>query len=297
MHCYCTARFLLGVMLLLVVFAPSFAATAQDAEPLLLAITIVRSTPVTAIRVGNRSVQAIVSTGGGGIALTEDVIRGAGGIEVGGEREWPDTHWDEHRFRQFKVPVLEIGGRVFHDVLVARAPPRPAGDAPPALNIIGQEFISRYLAVIDYASFSITLWPAGSEAAVTAACGDRPIPMERTKEPGLAVSEFTTPSGVLRLLWATAASYSALPEALAKKGGRELFARGRTSFYRAAGLSAAGQEFGPLEFVVFPGELPKDFQGVLGGNFFTEHVVCLDYEKREVRVRQVSRASDSSESQ
>lgn len=70
-------------------------------------------------------------------------------------------------------------------------------------------------------------------------------------------------------------------------------AKGRANAHKYA----AGQEFGPLEFVVFPLELPKDFQGVLGGNFFPEHVVCLDYEKREVRVRQVSRASDSSISQ
>lgn len=285
MHSCCTARCCLSLMFLSAVFAPSFAATAQDAEPLLLAITIVRSSPVTAIRVGNRSVQAIVRTGGGGVALSEDVIRGAGGVEVGAESEWTGTHRDDHRVRQFKVPVLEIGGRVFHDVLVALAPGNPAGDAPPALNTIGREFISRYLVVIDYAGFSITLWPAGSKAAVSAACGDRPIPMERTKVPGLAVSEFATPSGVLRLLWDTGATYSALPEALAKKRGLEMFARGKTSFYRAPSLSAAGQEFGALEFVVVPLELPDDFQGLLGGNFFSEHVVCLDYEKHEVRVR------------
>jgi hypothetical protein len=50
-------------------------------------------------------------------------------------------------------------------------------------------------------------------------------------------------------------------------------------------LSAASQDFGPLEFVVLPLKLPGDFEGILGGNFFERHVVCLDYQRREIRVR------------
>jgi hypothetical protein len=49
-------------------------------------------------------------------------------------------------------------------------------------------------------------------------------------------------------------------------------------------LSAAGQEFGPVEFVVLPLKLTADFDGMLSRNFFEQHVVCLDYVRREVRL-------------
>jgi AraC-like DNA-binding protein len=61
------------------------------------------------------------------------------------------------------------------------------------------------------------------------------IPMEPTEEDRLAVSDFDTPSGRVRLLWGTG--------------------------------------------------LPRDFEGILGGNFFEHHVVCLDDRRREIRAR------------
>lgn len=275
----------LGGLLSAMIVAQTSAFAEEVTEPLRLPILIVQSNPVTAIRVGNRSAQAIVDTGGGGIALSEDVIRGVGGIEVGGARERISPHTEDHRVRQFKIPVVEMGGRVFHDVLVEQAPELPAGDAPSTPNRIGREFINRYLAIIDYAGFSITLWPAGSEKIARSACGDTVIPMERTKKSGLVVSEFTTAAGALRLLWSTGVGWSALTEELAKKQRLATLMRGRTSFYRAASFSAAGQEFGPVEFAVLPLDLPKDFDGLIGGNFFSDHVVCLDYERRQIRVR------------
>jgi hypothetical protein len=111
--------------------------------------------------------------------------------------------------------------------------------------------------------------------------------MEPTKEDRLAVSNFDTPSGRLRLLWSTGSSYSMLPDTLAAKRRLATVTRGPNSpkFYRSKTLSAAGQDLGPLEFVVLPLQLPGDFDGALGGNFFEHHVVCLDYEQREIRVR------------
>jgi hypothetical protein len=111
--------------------------------------------------------------------------------------------------------------------------------------------------------------------------------MEPTVEDRLAVSAFDTPSGRVRLLWGTGNNYSMLPEMVAEKLQLATVTRGPNSpkFYQSKTLSAAGQDLGPLEFVVLPLKLPKDFEGVLGGNFFEHHVVCLDYKQREIRVR------------
>jgi hypothetical protein len=180
------------------------------------------------------------------------------------------------------MPVITIGGRAFRDIVVIQATEM---EGPPVPNGIGGQFLSQFVTVIDYAGQSFTLWPPGAESEISAACGTTRVPMEKTEQSDLAVSAFDTPSGTLRLLWDTGASYSMLPEALAVSRRLETFLRGQTPFYNSATLSVAGREFGPLEFVVPPLQLPSDFEGMLGANFFSTHVVCLDYEKREVRIR------------
>lgn len=109
--------------------------------------------------------------------------------------------------------------------------------------------------------------------------------MEPTRESGLVVTQFMTPSGPLRAIWDTGAQYSAMPEDLARDRNLALTLHDQTPFHQLGALTAAGQDFGPLEFVVLPVKPPEDFQVFLGANFFSNHVVCLDYKNREIRVR------------
>ncbi len=267
------------------VLSVSFDAIAQSAEPLRLPLSIIRSQPVTVITVGNRAVQAGVDTGGGGITLSEDVIRSAGGVRLADERVWNDAFGREFRVPQFTMPAMTIGGQTFHDVVVIQTAESPEGQNPPAVpNGIGQHFLMRYFTVVDYAGLAMTLWPPGTELEASAACGTTPIPMEETEDVGLVVTVFDTPSGSFRLGWDTGATGSMISEELVASLRLETILRGQTSFYRPTRLTAAGQDFGSLEFVVLPLQLP-DFQGMLGANFFSDHVVCLDWKKREVRIR------------
>jgi hypothetical protein len=75
------------------------------------------------------------------------------------------------------------------------------------------------------------------------------------------------------------------PNTLIASQGLPTTRQGDTRFYGPVELSAGGQTFAPLEFVVLPLQLPRDFDGMLGTNFFTNYIVCLDYQRREVRVR------------
>ena len=109
--------------------------------------------------------------------------------------------------------------------------------------------------------------------------------MESTKESGLVVTQFATPSGPIRAIWDTGAQYSVIPEDLARDRNLPLTFRGQTPFYKLESLSAGGQDFGALEFVVLPAKPPEDFQIFLGANFFSNHLVCLDYENREIRLK------------
>jgi predicted aspartyl protease len=270
--------------------APSFALfglalLAAASEPIRLPVTLVRSTPVTTITVGDQTVQAIVDTGGGVLMLSREVIEAAGGVKLADTQVSNDALGNEYVHARFRMPIIDIGGRALRDTVVIEAPSREAGNSSPVLNVIGRPFLSQYFVVVDYAAGAITLWLPDPGNADRANCGRTRIPMEQTEEEHLAVSVFETQSGRLRLAWDTGAMYSMLPVAMAEKLRPATIARGDTKFYPSRMLTAAGQDFGPLEFVLLPLQPPKDFQGMLGANFFAQHVVCFDYARRELRVR------------
>ncbi len=260
------------------------------AEPIRLPLTFVQSTPVTTITVGGRTLQAIVDISGGdadgALTLSKEAIESANGVSLG-TAVANDALGHEFTRPRFKVSGVTIGGHAFQDIRVVQAMEQAAGDGPPVPNSIGKHFLSEYFLVLDYAGASISLWPPDTKNPAGVNCGRTRIPMEPTAEDRLAVSNFETSSGRVRLLWGTANAYSMLPETIAGKLRLVTVTRGPNSpkFYQSKTLSAAGQDLGPLEFVVLPLKLPSDFEGVLGGNFFEHHVVCLDYRRREIRVR------------
>jgi predicted aspartyl protease len=261
----------------------------QAKDPIHLSLTFVRSNPVTTIAVGDRTVQAIVDTGGaveGALVLSREVIDGAGATSLGDTIVSTDSFGRESRRARFRVPVVQIGDQTFLDMTVVQAPDA-AGEGPPVPNGIGRQFLSQYFVIVDYASASITLWPPSANTTAGLNCGHTLIPMEHTREAALVVSRFDTQSGPIRLLWDTGATYSMLPETVAEKLKFPTTVRGPNSpkFYQAKMLSAAGHDFAPLEFVLLPLKLPGDFEGMVGWNFFDRHVVCLDYRRREVRIR------------
>lgn len=283
----CGAALTAGVTLALLSAAcsmPTIAAPGAGA-PLRLPLTIVQSNPATTISVGDQAVSAIVDTGGGGVTLGAAVIRGARGRKLAGYITWQDLYGRESRSPKFEVPSITIGGQTFRNVVVTQAINYPDGEGPSTPNQIGREFISQYFVIIDYAGRSMTLWPTKATSMASTECGVKRLRMERTKDPGLVVTQFMTPSGPLRAAWDTGSTYSIVPESLAKNRQLMTVARGPMQFYRLGALTAAGHDLGSLEFVVLPVHPPDDFQVVLGANFFANHVVCLDYKSREVLVR------------
>ena len=275
-----------GVALLLALsLQASTAVVPHGTDPIHLPLTIIQSNPVTTITVGERTVQAIVDTGGGALKLSKEVLDSVGAVSLGDSVVSTDASGHEFEHRRFRVPVATIGGHTFHDIVAIQA---PETGRPPIPNGIGRQFLSQYFVVVDYAGADITLWPPDTKNLVQTKCGRTRIPMEHTEEDNrLVVSNFETESGHIRLLWDTGATYSALPETIAEKLRLPTIVRGPGSpkFYQSKMLSAAGQDLGPVEFVVLPLKLSGDFEGMLGWNFFEHHVVCLDYKQREIRIR------------
>lgn len=278
-------RFSMPVLIAMpLVMLHSLTASSHGKEPIRLPIQLIQSNAVTEITVGSRRIQAGIDTGGGGIDLPADVIREAGGIPLEKVQQGRDAYGRDVPAPLFKVPAINIGGRTFRNVVVAQVE-HQEGDGPPVAASIGRHFLHDFFIVIDYPHAAINLWPRNAKAA-DAGCGDTHIRMEKTKgESHLVVSTFATPAGPLKLLWDTGATYSVLKDAVAQELHLDLVTQGDTPFFRPGMISAAGQDFAPLEFVVLPVQPPADVQGFLGANFFSTHVVCMDYRRREILVR------------
>lgn len=261
---------------------------AAESGPIRLPLTFVRSNPVTTINVGGQTIQAVVDTGGdGAVTLSKAVIAGARGVRLSGALVTTNSYGVDLKKPHYRVPVVKIGDHTFKDMAVVEAPVWPPGQSPPVPNGIGRQFLSHYFVVVDFPHRSITLRAPSTKDASMKNCGREWIPMESTNDKGLAVGSFQTQSDRVQLLFDTGATGSMLPQTTAEKLQLRTISRGPgpVRFYESTGLSAAGHDLGPLEFVVLPLKLPADFQGMLGRNFFAHHVVCLDYLRKRVFIR------------
>jgi hypothetical protein len=273
-----------AVLLFVGACATSPVADYAISAPVHLPLTMMQSGPVATVMVGDTQVVAGVDTGGGPITLTSELIEGAGGKRVHGHYSGTDAYGRPFRIRKYRVPAISIGGQTFRDVVVAQDT-GASHDGPALQASIGRHFLSHFFVVIDYAGHAMTLWPSAVSAEGQVDCGTRRIPMEFTWDSRLVIARFETPSGPLRAIFDTGATGSFLPEALADQRHLPLTQSGNTRFYSVAALTAAGQDLGPLEFVVLPLQPPHAFQAFIGADFFARHVVCLDYAHREIRIR------------
>jgi hypothetical protein len=148
-------------------------------------------------------VQAIVDISDGdadgALTLSKEAIENVDGLSLG-TAVANDAFGHEFTRPRFRVSGVIIGGRTFQNIRVVQALVHTAGDGPPVPNAIGKHFLSQYFVVVDYAGASISLWPHDTKNPAGMNCGRTRIPMQPTEEDRLAVSDFDTPSGRVRLL-------------------------------------------------------------------------------------------------
>jgi predicted aspartyl protease len=259
---------------------------AQD--PLRLPLTLLRNNPVTSIEVAGHEIKIVVDSGGGVLSLSREALTQAGAVELAGKPAiWTDAHGQAHEAPRFRVPQIRVGGRLFTNLDAIESEPIPNG--PPVPNVLGREFLRLFIVLMDYPGRTMTLLSpeiADAEAEAMGCKGTR-VPFERTSAPGLAITQVKVDGATMRLAWDTGATYSSLPAGVVTAYQLPVTpAVGqKPPFYNTKRLIIGGADFGPLEFVVLPLELPSDFEGMLGYNVFAQHVVCLNYGRSELRVR------------
>lgn len=281
-------KLILGLPLTVLTAAAILPAVGATQDPLRLPLTLTRNNPVTNIEVAGHEIKIVVDTGGGVLGLSREALTQAGAVELAGEPTiWTDAQGQAHEARRFRVPQIRVGGRLFTNLDAIEAETIPNG--PPVPNVLGREFLRQFIVIMDYPGRVMTLLsPETTDAKAEAiGCKGTRVPFEPTPtEPGLAISRVKVDGATLRLGWDTGATYSSLPAGVvtayqlpvAPAVGQ------KPPFYNTKRLIIGGSDFGPLEFVVLPLELPSDFDGMLGYNVFAKHVVCLNYGRSELRV-------------
>lgn len=227
-------------------------------------------------------VRLIVDTGGmGTLQLTESTVPR---IEVRWLTETTtrtDALGNTFEGRQFVVQDMAVGNGSFPDVrgfVRAEASDGITGRLP-ADGLIGREFLRPYIARFDYQARTLTLYGADERDAADDACrghaiGTVPHPDDYW------VSEAATDHGRLRLIWDSGATYSVVAAVAAEKLRLPL----TDHTYTTHQFMLDGDDFGPLEVVVLD-LLLVGADGLLGGNFFSTHVVCVDGPESRVIVQ------------
>jgi hypothetical protein len=197
-------------------------------------------------------------------------------------------HGMEGKF--FDVPVVkvahvELGGVVFSDVQIHQDGHDDAFRARQisdrgTYGYVGAGFFKGYELVLDYRKRRITLIPGSSPPVSQRSCRGQTIPLDRSVTWGL-VSRANTDAGDLLFVWDTGSPGLIMIKANAEAANLDT-SHGPISFKH---FRMNGHEFGPLRFEVWDFPAPPRMAGVIGYDFFKNHVVCVDFPRDRIRVR------------
>jgi len=190
----------------------------------------------------------------------------------------------------FEVPIVkvarvELGGIVFPDVPIHRDGHDDAFRAKQLAErgtqgYIGAGFFKGYELVLDYRRRHITLIPDGAQPASQRSCRGQIIPLEHSVNWGL-VSRVNTELGDMLFVWDTGSPGLVMVKANAQAAHVDT-AHGPVTLNH---FRMNGREFGPLKFDVWDFPAPPGMTGVIGYDFFRDHMVCIDFPRDRILVR------------
>ena len=269
----------------------SLSATGAARDAIRLPLKVLQPIPVIAIEVSGKTIDVGVDTGGkGALQLTREVLAEVGAVELrGGSDTATNVYGESRHVRHFRLPEVRVGGRAFSDLIASESPDfKNAPNLPDVVGGLGQEFLHQFVVLVDYPGRVISLLPSDvtdSEAQAMGCYGSK-APLEHTDLTALAISRVKLDGAMVRLLWDTGAAYSTIPTSSATAHGLDVTSeKSGPPVYNSKRLLLGSSDFGPLQFVVLPVQLPTEFDGLLGYNLLVKHVVCIDYGRGEVQVR------------
>ncbi|MBI2930544.1 MAG: hypothetical protein HYY16_02740 [Planctomycetes bacterium] len=238
-----------------------------------LPLAIDGNLPAVELEVGTRRVPVVLDLGGfDTVALRPDLVKEVGATYTGASKTQGRAFGGVVRSREYELPEVRLGSLVLKKVRGYEAL-NDRADLPQAFRngYVGLGILRDTCLIIDYRASKVVMSRAFVDSAEYAVSR---WPHSTVRVGGDGVVSRMTLDGVERIVvWDTGFTYSVLRPRLAPPPRVEK--RGRQGFYTPDSVRLDGVELGPLEFVLVDFQQPE-VDGVVGYNFFRDHVVCFD---------------------
>lgn len=197
-------------------------------------------------------------------------------------------------FQVFKIPEIRIGNYLIKKIRGKTFDKLWGGSdegflvTPGANNgILGLEILKKFKKVlIDYKGRNIVFSLGGQLPAEYNITSWTKFPF---KIDGGILTQAQIDKHTVNLIWDTGSNFSVIKPSTI--GGFDKLAKKKIRNHETSitpSVLANGQEFGPIIWESLPENSPLPQQGIIGGTFFTENIVCFDFEHMEVRVKRNS---------
>ena len=183
----------------------------------------------------------------------------------------------------YRIPRFQIGRARFTDVIARLDIHDASYQATDAgqKGFLGTGLFKSYEVVFDYAHRTMTLVPRADGEGPSKNCKGISVPFAPEWK-GEPVTEVYTDLGRVVLWWDTGSPVSVLNKKVVREARPSL----SEDFFTTRQFTLAGTDFGPLRLDTWDMSLPPGFDGLLGYNFFAQHVVCIDFPNKQIVIPQ-----------
>jgi hypothetical protein len=247
--------------------------------PVQIPIQVSDNFPVLTVKIAGMDVPVVFDSGDQStLVLQRDVLYQTKAVPTGAATQQRFVKGKVVQSMQYRLPRVQIGDVVFTNVVGREDVHDP--DYQPAdvgqKGFLGTGLLKSYVVAIDYPRRTMALIPRADTRAM-AQCQGTAAPFSPAWH-GEPVTEAETDFGRVALWWNTGAPVSVISRSFLQSSRPHVSAGGVTSQRFILG----GSNFGPWRFEVWDVSLPSGFNGFVGYDFFSQHVVCLDFPGRRV---------------
>lgn len=183
---------------------------------------------------------------------------------------------------EFRVARVQIATATFADVIgrLDAHDPSFMADQVGQQGYFGRSLLKSFKVVLDYPHRTMTLIAPDTVEKGLPACRGTTVPFLPDWK-GEPVTTAQTDFGTLTLVWDTGAPVSLIRQGSAAEAQTQAIDEAITT----QRFDLSGSAFGPLQFQKYDfTELPG-VDGFVGHNFFSKHVVCIDFPGQRLLVR------------